>query len=61
MGLMLFRAYYWLRFFDKTAHFVQLILGSMYEIRHFFLLFAGMLVVFGVPFYFLGKSRDSHL
>jgi len=59
IAFILFKVFYWLRFFDATCHYVRLILDSMFSVRYFFLLFFIILLAFGAPLYFLSRSRAS--
>jgi hypothetical protein len=57
IAVILIKVFYWLRFFDETCHYVRLILESMYSIRYFFILYFIILFAFGLPLYFLGRTR----
>jgi hypothetical protein len=58
MMCMFIRCFYWMRFFDHTAHYVRLILDAMNEIKYFFVLFVIVLITFGLPIFVF--SMDSY-
>mmetsp|Transcript_10185 Transcript_10185/g.13817 ORF Transcript_10185/g.13817 Transcript_10185/m.13817 type:complete len:252 (-) Transcript_10185:385-1140(-) len=58
-GLLFFKVYDWLRLFEGTAFFVQLILATAHDIRWFLLLLLVALLIFGLPMSMLSLNRDK--
>ena len=49
----------WLQLFGPTSFFIKLIVETIYDIQHFFLIFLVALFMIGVPMYILQLNRDE--
>ena len=59
--LMWIKAFYWLRIFTGTSFYVRLIRDTLYDIRHFLILFILILFTFGNALLILNQGRDDDL
>ena len=55
--LLISKIFDWLRLFDRTAFYVQLLGSTLNEIKEFILLFVVALLLFGLPLSMLNKTR----
>ena len=51
----------WLRLFDRTAFYVQLLGATLTQIKEFMLLFAVALLTFGLPLSMLNQTRQRYI
>ena len=49
----------WCQLFGPTSFFIKLITETIYDIRHFFIIFVVALFMFGTPMYILQLNRDE--
>ena len=49
----------WLRLFEKTAFYQQLVMELLYEIRHFGILILLSILMFGLPLMMLNLNRQD--
>ena len=51
----------WLRLFDRTAFYVQLLGATLDQIKEFMLLFTVALLTFGLPLSMLNQTRQRYI
>ena len=49
-----------MKLFRPTSFFIKLITETIYDIRHFFVIFMVALFMFGVPIHILNLNRDEN-
>ena len=54
---LVLKIYDWMRLFDSTAFYVQLLLSTLKKIGPFLLLFIVALLLFGLPISMLNQNR----
>jgi len=56
--LLWIRVLDWMKLFRPTSFFIKLITETIYDIRHFFIIFTVALFMFGIPIYILNLNRS---
>lgn len=56
--LLWIRVLDWMKLFRPTSFFIKLITETIYDIRHFFIIFMVALFMFGIPIYILNLNRS---
>ena len=55
------KAFYWLRLFGSTSFYIKLIRETIWDIRHFFILFVFILMTFGSMIIIMNEGRGEDI
>ena len=59
-SLIMLKFYDFMRLFNRTAFYVQLLSKTISKIKYFMVLFFVSILIFGLPFSMLTLNRDSN-